>query len=60
MDRYLKRRGVRRDKTEMCVCVHENLTFTGQAVGSDAREAVSTDVTEGGACMGAGIPVVHP
>lgn len=35
-------------------------TFTGEAMRGDPRQAVSADVAEGGAGMGAGIPVVHP
>lgn len=35
-------------------------TFTGQAVGGDSRKTFSAHVTEGGAGVGAGVPVMHP
>ena len=40
------------------VCVR--VTFAGQAVGGDPGQAVPADVTEGGPCVGASVPVVHP
>lgn len=39
----------------MCVC-----TFTGQAVGGDARQSLSAHVAEGRSGVRAGVPVVHP
>lgn len=45
----------------MCVCVCcVVFTFTGQAMRCDPRQAIFTDVAEGGPCVGAGVPVVHP
>lgn len=35
------------------------LTFAGEAVGGDPRERFSAHVAEGGAGVGAGVPVVH-
>lgn len=34
--------------------------FTGQAVGGDSGQTLAAHVTEGGAGVGAGVPVVHP
>lgn len=36
------------------------LTFAGQTVRRDPRQAVFADVAEGGPRVGAGVPVVHP
>lgn len=38
----------------------ESLTFAGQAVRRHPGQAVFADVAEGGPCVGAGVPVVHP
>lgn len=35
-------------------------TFAGEAMRCDPRQAVFTDIAEGGPCVGAGVPVVHP
>lgn len=54
------------DETTVFLHVHSvlsdcaALTFAGQTMRRDPRQAVFTDVAEGGPCVGAGVPVVHP